>query len=161
MNRSGEPDSYGIKETFFMQRALDLAADAGRAGEVPVGAVVVNRGHIVGEGANSPIRDCDPTAHAEIIALRAASAALGNYRMPEAELFVTLEPCTMCAGAMIHARIKRLIFAATDPRTGAICSSCEILHGAHHNHHIDWSCGLLADESSSLIRSFFRERRKN
>ncbi len=159
MQRSPETELFGAQEFSFMERALELATAAAKSGEVPVGAVVVYRGRVVGEGANSCIRNCDPTAHAEIVALRAASMAVGNYRIPETELFVTLEPCTMCAGAMIHARIKRLVFAATDSRTGAIFSRCKTLDAEYHNHSIAWSHGLLADESSNLLKAFFREKR--
>ena len=159
MQRSPETELFGAKEVSFMERALELATATSKSGEVPVGAVVVSRGQVVGEGANSCIRNCDPTAHAEILALRAASIAVGNYRLPETELFVTLEPCTMCAGAMIHARIKRLIFAASDSRTGAIFSRCNTLDAEYHNHSIAWSHGLLADESSNLLKAFFREKR--
>ena len=159
MNQFEIQESYGVQELSFMQRAMDLAATASQLGEVPIGAVVVYRGQVIGEGANSSIKNCDPTAHAEILALRSASNALGNYRMPDAELFVTLEPCTMCAGAMIHARIKRLFFAATDPRTGAVCSCYKTFNAEYHNHRIEWSHGLLADESSALLKAFFRKRR--
>ena len=159
MKRSTTNEPFGVQDLLFMQRALDLAAAAATMGEVPVGAVVVCRDQVVGEGANSCVRNFDPTAHAEILALKAASSAVGNYRIPEAELFVTLEPCTMCAGAMVHARIKRLIFAATDSRTGAICSCCKTLDAEYHNHSVAWSHGLLADESSNLLKTFFRERR--
>ena len=159
MQRSPETELFGAKEVSFMERALELATATSKSGEVPVGAVVVSRGQVVGEGANSCIRNSDPTAHAEIMALRDASKFLGNYRLPGAELFVTLEPCTMCAGAIIHARIKRVVFAALDSRSGAVCSRSETFDQKHHNHHVKWAHGLLAEESANLLRSFFLERR--
>ena len=159
MKRAVANKSFETKDLFFMQRALDLATAAAKIGEVPVGAVVTYRSQVVGEGANSCIRNVDPTAHAEIIALRDASMSLGNYRLPGAELFVTLEPCTMCVGAIIHARIKRVVFAALDSRSGAVCSCSETFDQKYHNHHVKWTHGLLAEESGNLLRSFFLERR--
>ena len=159
MQRSPETELFGAKELSFMERALELATATSKSGEVPVGAVVVSRGQVVGEGANSCIRNSDPTAHAEVMALRDASKFLGNYRLPGAELFVTLEPCTMCVGAIIHARIKRVVFAALDSRSGAVCSRSETFDQKYHNHHVNWAHGLLAEESANLLRSFFLERR--
>ncbi len=143
----------------FMRRALELAREAERQGEVPVGAVVVAEGAIVGEGFNAPIGEHDPTAHAEIRALREAARRLGNYRLPGTTLYVTLEPCAMCAGAMIHARIERLVYGAPDPRTGAAGSVFHIADSDRHNHRLDITAGVLAQESGELLRAFFRARR--
>ena len=143
----------------FMREALGLAGEAARAGEVPVGAVVVKDGRILGRGYNRPISSCDPTAHAEIVALREAAAAAGNYRLPGCELYVTLEPCAMCVGAMVHARIARVHFGATDPKTGACGSIVDLPAIAHWNHHGVFTGGLLAEECSALLRRFFAERR--
>ncbi len=143
----------------FMRRALALAQEAERQGEVPVGAVVVFEGEIVGEGFNAPISEHDPTAHAEIRALRAAARRLGNYRLPGTTLYVTLEPCVMCAGAMIHARIQRLVYGARDPRTGAAGSVFHIADSEQHNHRLAITGGVLAEESAELLQSFFRARR--
>jgi len=143
----------------FMHRALELAREAERHGEVPVGAVVVLEGEIVGEGYNAPIGEHDPTAHAEIRALRAAAQRLGNYRLPGTTLYVTLEPCVMCAGAMIHARVQRLVYAARDPKTGAAGSVFHIADSDRHNHRLAVTSGVLAEESAELLRTFFRARR--
>jgi tRNA(adenine34) deaminase len=143
----------------FMRRALDLARAAEAAGEVPVGAVIVRDGIVVGEGSNRPIGACDPTAHAEIIALRAAGQALGTYRLTGTTLYVTLEPCAMCASAMVHARVARLVFAATDPRAGAAGSVFNIVQHASLNHHLECTGGVLAEECSALLRGFFLARR--
>src|SRR5277367_4861781 len=139
--------------------ALDEARAAAEAGEVPVGAIVVENGVVVGRGQNRVLRDLDPTAHAEIVALREAGRTLGNYRLPGCELFVTLEPCAMCAGAMIHARIKRLIYATADPKAGAVHSVLEVLNHPRLNHQMLVASGELAEESGELLRAFFRERR--
>ena len=143
----------------WMRRALTLAEQAARHEEVPVGAVLVRGDELLGEGWNQVISAADPTAHAEIVALRAAAAQAGNYRLPGTTLYVTLEPCTMCAGAMVHARVERLVFAAREPRAGAICSNCETLDAAYYNHRVQWEEGPLADESAALLQSFFRARR--
>lgn len=143
----------------FMQRALVLAEHAAREGEVPVGAVVVKDGEILGEGWNRPVASHDPTAHAEIQALRAAAAAIGNYRLVGTTLYVTLEPCAMCAGAMVHARIRRLVFGAPDPKTGAAGSVLDIARHAQLNHQLEVTGGVLADVCGESLRSFFRERR--
>ena len=145
----------------FMQAALDEARLAAEAGEVPIGAVVVREGEIVGRGQNRVLRDVDPTAHAEVVALRAAAAMLGNYRLPGCTLFVTLEPCAMCAGAMIHARLERLVFAAADPKAGAAGSVLAVLNHPQLNHQMQVEQGILAEESAELLRSFFRERRSS
>jgi tRNA(adenine34) deaminase len=139
--------------------ALDQARAAAAAGEVPVGAIVVENGVIVGRGQNRVLRDLDPTAHAEIVALREAARALGNYRLAGCELFVTLEPCAMCAGAMVHARLARLVYAAADPKAGAVSSVLEVLNHPRLNHQMVVSSGELAEESGELLRAFFRERR--
>lgn len=145
----------------YMRRALELARRAEQAGEVPVGALVVASGQVLGEGWNRPIGTNDPTAHAEVVALRAASSALENYRLPGATLYVTLEPCVMCAGAIIHARIERVVFAATDPRAGAAGSVHDLLPSdGRFNHRTACEGGLLADESAEMLRAFFRARRR-
>ena len=142
-----------------MRPALDEARLAGEAGEVPIGAVVVSGGAIIARGQNRVLRDLDPTAHAEIVALRAAAAAIGNYRLSGCTLYVTLEPCAMCAGAMIHARLDRLVYAAADPKAGAAGSVLPVLNHPQLNHQTRVEQGILADESAELLRSFFRERR--
>jgi len=142
-----------------MRRALVLAGEAARSGEVPVGAVVVVDGAIVGEGFNQPIAAHDPTAHAEIVALRAAAQALGNYRLTGATLYVTVEPCLMCVGALVHARISVVVYGAAEPKAGAI----ESMTSAHElpglNHRLTAVGGVLADESRALLQQFFRDRR--
>ena len=143
----------------FMREALVLAAEAAAAGEVPVGAVVVKDGSIVGRGANQPITAHDPSAHAEVVALRDAAARLGNYRLPGCALYVTLEPCAMCVGAMIHARIARVVYGARDPKTGACGSVVDLPAVAALNHHAHFEGGLLADESGAALKRFFAERR--
>lgn len=142
-----------------MRRALALARAAGEAGEVPVGAVVVREGRTLGEGANAPIASRDPTAHAEILALRAAARAAGNYRLPGATLYVTLEPCTMCLGAMVHARVGRLVFGASDPRWGVAGGAADLAAAPFHNHRPAVTGGVLAEECGTLLREFFRRRR--
>jgi len=142
-----------------MQAALDEARAAGEAGEVPIGAVVVREGVIVARGQNRVLRDVDPTAHAEMVALRAAAAAVGNYRLNGCTLYVTLESCAMCAGAMTHARLERLVFAADDPKAGACGSVLEVLNHPRLNHQMQVEQGILAEESAELLRGFFRERR--
>ena len=143
----------------FMGLALDLAREAGAAGEVPVGALVVVDGDIVGRGFNQPIVRHDPTAHAEIMALRDASARLGNYRLPGSTLYVTLEPCAMCAGAILHARVGRIVFGASDPKTGAAGSVIDLFAESRLNHHTTLLGGILADECGSLLSGFFAARR--
>ena len=143
----------------FMQRALELARAAEAEGEVPVGAVLVKDGEIVAEGFNQPISSCDPTAHAEIVALRGAAARVENYRLPGTTLYVTLEPCPMCAGAMVHARVGRLVFAAADPRTGSAGSVFDLVRSEELNHRLEVESGVLADESAALLRAFFLARR--
>lgn len=145
----------------FMARALELARAAEAVGEVPVGAVLVREGRIIAEGYNRPISAHDPTAHAEMVALRAGAEAIGSYRLLDTTLYVTLEPCAMCAGAMVHARVKRLVFATRDPKAGAAGSVFDIVRHPALNHAIDCEEGVLAEECSSLLRDFFRARRKN
>jgi len=143
-----------------MSHALELARHAQSSeGEVPVGAVLVQDGKVVGEVWNRNIGASDPTAHAEILALRDLGRRLGNYRFPGAELYVTLEPCAMCAGAIVHARIARVIFAARDPKTGAAGSVFDLLQHEKHNHRVEVSEGVLGEEASELLRGFFRSRR--
>ncbi len=142
-----------------MERAITLARQAAALGEVPVGAVLVRAGEILGEGYNCPIRACDPTAHAEILALRQAAARIGNYRLPDSTLYVTLEPCPMCAGAIVHARVKRVVFGAVDPRAGAGGAVFNLLQAERLNHRTDVTAGLAADVCSALLREFFRRRR--
>jgi len=145
----------------WMRRALELAANAASAGEVPVGAVLLDGdGALLTEGWNRPIGSADPTAHAEIVALRAAGQRLGNYRLPGTTLYVTLEPCVMCVGAIVHARVARLVYGATDPKTGAIESVFSLLDGDRHNHRIDVRGGVLTAECGALLRDFFRSRRE-
>jgi len=143
----------------FMREALVLAGEAGRVGEVPVGAVVVKEGRVIGRGYNRPITTADPTAHAEIVALREAASALGNYRLPGCELYVTLEPCAMCVGAMVHARLSRVVFGARDPKTGACGSIVDLPAIAHWNHHGLFEGGVLGEECGALLRDFFAGRR--
>ena len=143
----------------WMRRALELADRAAGLEEVPVGALLVRDGEVLGEGWNQVISARDPTAHAEIVALRAAAHRVGNYRLPGTTLYVTLEPCTMCAGAMVHARIAQLVFAAGEPRAGVICSTCAMLDEPRFNHRVQWQGGVLAAESSHRLQAFFRERR--
>jgi tRNA(adenine34) deaminase len=142
-----------------MQAALAEARTAASAGEVPIGAIVVREGMVIAGGQNRVMRDCDPTAHAEIVAMRAAAEALGNYRLNGCTLYVTLEPCAMCAGAMIHARLDRLVFAAADPKAGAAGSVISLINHPRLNHQMQVEQGILADESSELLKGFFRERR--
>jgi tRNA(adenine34) deaminase len=142
-----------------MEAALAVARAAAEAGEVPIGAVVLREGEIVARGQNRVLRDNDPTAHAEIVALRAAAKALGNYRLTDCSIFVTLEPCAMCAGAMIHARLERLVFAAADPKAGAAGSVLAVVNHPQLNHEMKVEQGMMAKEAGELLRGFFRERR--
>jgi tRNA(adenine34) deaminase len=146
-------------DAYWMRRALDLARRAGAAGEVPVGAVVVLDGRCLGEGGNRPIGAADPTAHAEMEALRAAARAAGNYRLPGAVLYVTLEPCVMCAGAIVHARIAEVVYGAADPKGGAAGSVFDVLDSPRLNHRAAVRGGVCAEESATLLRQFFAERR--
>jgi tRNA(adenine34) deaminase len=144
----------------WMAQALALAAEAGARGEVPVGALVVCAGTLVGRGGNAPIAGNDPTAHAEIAALREAAATLGNYRLPGCTLYVTLEPCAMCAGAIMHARVARLVFGARDPKTGACGSVVDLFAEPRLNHHTQVSAGVAADECARLLTQVFAARRQ-
>lgn len=153
MGINSETDQY------WMQQALALAQAAAQLGEVPVGAVVVANQKIIGKGFNQPIKSQDPTAHAEILALRDASLQLNNYRLPQTTLYVTLEPCTMCIGAMLHARIQRLVFGASEPKAGAVVSHLHLLEQLHFNHRIEWEGGCLADQCSGVLQKFFKLRR--
>ena len=144
----------------FMRAALDLAQQARDAGEVPVGAVVVKDGTIIGRGYNRPISAADPTAHAEVMALRDAARHLGNYRLTDCMLYVTLEPCTMCVGAIFHARIARLVYGAKDPKTGACGSIIDLPAETRLNHHLQMAGGVLAEETGELLKQFFAQRRK-
>jgi tRNA(adenine34) deaminase len=146
-------------DTSFMSRALELARTAEAAGEVPVGAVIVKDGAVIAEGWNRPISTHDPSAHAEMIAMRAAAQTLRNYRLLDTTLYVTLEPCAMCAGAMVHARVKRLVFAATDPRAGAVGSIFNIAQHAALNHRLEVHSGVMAEECAVELRKFFAARR--
>ncbi len=143
----------------YLQMALDEAIAAGEAGEVPVGAVLVYDGKVLARSQNRVLRDSDPTAHAEVIALRAAGRSLGNYRLNGCSLFVTLEPCSMCAGALVHARVDRVVYATADPKAGAAGSVLTVINNPRLNHQMQLDSGLLAEESSELLKAFFRERR--
>ena len=144
---------------YWMRQALAAAAQAGAAGEVPVGAIVVLGGELIASGSNQPIGAHDPTAHAEIVALRAAAERLGNYRLPECDLYVTLEPCVMCSGAIMHARIRRVVFGARDPKTGAAGSVIDLFGEPRLNHHADIEGGVLAAECGQMLSAFFAARR--
>ncbi|MDA9095444.1 tRNA adenosine(34) deaminase TadA [Porticoccaceae bacterium] len=148
-------------DEFYMAKALQLAEQAGAIGEVPVGAILVKDGEIVGEGFNQPISGCDPTAHAEIVAMRNAAKNLNNYRLSDCDLYVTIEPCTMCVGAMVHGRIRRVLFGALEPRAGALQSQLQLMDQSHYNHSIEWQGGVLAQECGDLISSFFRRKRES
>ena len=147
------------EDEHWMRHALLLARRAQEAGEVPVGAVVVQGGRIVGEGWNRPIGDHDPSAHAEMLAMRAAAQRIGNYRLLDTTLYVTLEPCVMCAGAIIHARIGRLVYGATDPKAGGVHSVYDVISNPRLNHRLPWQGGVLEAECGQILRDFFRARR--
>lgn len=155
-----EINETNSQDIFFMRRALELAHKAANADEVPVGAVAIANNEIIGEGFNCPISACDPTAHAEVIALRQAAQKSSNYRLPEVTLYVTLEPCVMCVGAMLHARIKRLVFGTLDQKTGAVASVFKILDEKNLNHRIQYQSGVLAVECGNILSDFFRDRRR-
>jgi len=146
-------------DELFLEAALRAARRALEAGEVPVGAVVVCGGKVIAEGWNGNIKDNDPTAHAEIIALHQAGAVVGNHRLGDCELFATIEPCAMCAGALIHARIKRLVYGADDPKAGAIHSVLQVLNHPQLNHRVEVKGGVLAGRCAEMLQSFFRDRR--
>ena len=153
-------DSAASIDLEFMEQAITLAAQAEQIGEVPVGALVVCDGQIIGEGYNQNINLHDPCGHAEIIALRQAAQTLGNHRLSGCDLYVTLEPCTMCVGALIHARIRRLVYAASEPKAGAVVSQMQLLEQPYFNHSVQVISGLMADESGKMLSNFFKQRRK-
>ena len=146
-------------DTAFQQEALAEARAAAAAGEVPIGAVLVHDGKVIARGGNRTIRDCDPTAHAEMVVLREAARQLGNYRLAGTTLYVTLEPCSMCAGAMIHARVARLVYGCDDPKGGAVRSCFEVLTNPKLNHQVEFTSGVLAEECAAALQSFFAARR--
>jgi tRNA(adenine34) deaminase len=146
-------------DELWMEEALRAAQRALEAGEVPVGAIVVHDGEIVGRGWNRVIGDNDPTAHAEIVAMREAGSALGNYRLSDCELFATIEPCAMCAGGLVHARVKRLVYGADDPKAGAAGSVMQVVNHPQLNHAIEVESGVLAGRCAALLQAFFRDRR--
>lgn len=147
-------------DSSWMQQALALAQLAADKGEVPVGAIVVLNDEVIGEGYNQPISGTDPTAHAEVMALRDAARKVGNYRLPGATLYVTIEPCTMCVGAMIHARVERLVYGATEPKAGMVESQFNLLKQPCYNHQIEACGGVLAEACSQMISDFFQRRRR-
>lgn len=149
-----------MDDAFFMAQALEQAQKAWDSEEVPVGAVLVRDGEVVAVGFNQPIGSHDPTAHAEIMAMRAAAQVLGNYRLPGCDLYVTLEPCAMCAGAMMHARLSRVIFGAPDPKTGACGSIIDLFAQENLNHHTEVVGGVLAQQCGTLLKNFFAQRRQ-
>ncbi len=156
---SGSTEALAVDQ-FWMQQALQLAQQAAAAGEVPVGALLLYQGQVVGRGYNQPISQQDPTAHAEIVALRQAGQALGNYRLLQTTLYVTLEPCCMCIGALIHSRIARLVYGAADPKTGAVHSLHQLLDHPQVNHRITVMAGILQEACAAQLMTFFRERRQ-
>ena len=157
-NSCTDQDNFRQDE-LWMQEALRSAQRALEAGEVPVGAVVISQGRIVGRGWNRNISDSDPAAHAEIVALREAGAVIGNHRLGECDLFVTIEPCAMCAGALVHARIKRLVYGADDPKAGAVRSVMQVLNHPQVNHKVEVRSGVLAGRCGELLQEFFRSKR--
>jgi tRNA(adenine34) deaminase len=146
-------------DELWMEEALRAAQRALQMGEVPVGAVVVRHGKVVGRGWNQNLSNCDPTAHAEIVALRETAAILGNHRLEDCELFATIEPCAMCAGALVHARLRRLVYGADDPKTGAVRSVLQVLNHSGLNHHMEVRGGILAGKCAGLLQEFFKCRR--
>ncbi len=159
MSEAEKPDPDPGKHGHWMSLALEQAQLAEATGEVPVGAVLVHNGELIAAAHNRTIIDHDATGHAEVVVLRQAGQKLANYRFPGCDLYVTLEPCAMCVGALVHARIRRLFFAATDPKAGAICGAVSLLDEAYFNHRIEWQGGLLADQAADQLRQFFRRRR--
>ena len=153
-------NNFSEQDHQFMCQALALAQQAAELGEVPVGAVIVVDGVVIGEGYNQPIATHDPTAHAEVVAIRQATQKLQNYRLENSTLYVTLEPCTMCVGALIHARISRVVFATTEPKAGSLVSARKQLETGYYNHLFKFEGGLLADEASKQLSDFFRRRRE-
>ena len=158
-NRASADVDPDAADEHWMRLALEQARAAGAAGEVPVGAVVVKWGEVVGRGRNGPVAASDPTAHAEIQALRSAARRLGNYRLVDCVVYATVEPCLMCAGALVHARVRRLVYGAPEPKTGAVVSAARVLDGRAANHRIAVCGGVLAAASGELLRGFFQARR--
>ena len=154
-----EQSDMQTQDELFMREALRLAEQGAVLGEVPVGAVLVQDGEIIGRGFNSPISLCDPSAHAEVQAIRDAAARLQNYRLPETTLYVTLEPCNMCAGLIVHARVARVVFAAHEPRAGAVASQGCFFAQPFLNHNVEVTSGVLADASAQMLKAFFKARR--
>ncbi|WNO11583.1 tRNA adenosine(34) deaminase TadA [Teredinibacter sp. KSP-S5-2] len=148
------------QDLYWMQQALLLAEKANQINEVPVGALIVKNNEVIGEGYNRPITDHDPTAHAEICALRAAAQTVQNYRMPGTTMYITIEPCSMCLGAIIHARIDRLVFGALEPKAGVLQSNPELISSGIFNHSLEWTGGVLAEECTAIIQQFFQRRRR-
>ena len=155
-----DSDRVEKNDDYWMRLALEQAQLGAASGEVPVGAVLVRDNELIAAGFNRPIAACDPTAHAEIVVMRAAAEQLSNYRLPDTTLYVTLEPCAMCAGALVHARVKRLVYGATEPRAGAIVSSQRLLDGEQFNHRIDIEGGVLAEPCGEILQTFFRDKRR-
>jgi len=151
--------NYQLSDSYYMYRALELAAEAEALGEVPVGALIVRAGEIIGEGYNQPISQADPSAHAEINAMRHAASKMQNYRLPGTTLYCTIEPCAMCAGAMVHARIERLVYGAPEPRAGAVESAMALLNAPHLNHRVQVGQSVLQAQCAQLISQFFRHKR--
>jgi tRNA(adenine34) deaminase len=159
MSSLGHIGATGAADENYMRLALEEAARAERAGEVPVGCVITLDGRVIARAANRTIADCDPTAHAEMVALRAAAAAMGNYRLAGTTLYATIEPCAMCAGAMLQARIQRLVYGADDPKGGAVRSCFVVFEHPRVNHRVEVVGGVLADEAAALLQKFFAARR--
>ena len=148
-----------MSDRVFMEMALQEARACGEAGEVPIGAILIHGGRVLARGGNRTIRDCDPTAHAEIVVLREAAEKLGNYRLAETVLYVTLEPCAMCAGAIVQARVPRVVYGADDPKGGAFRTCFELLNSAKLNHQVEVTPGVLSEEAATLLQTFFSARR--
>lgn len=159
VGRGGQTPGITPRDRDYMQQALVLARRAAEEGEVPVGAVLIRDFAVIGEGWNRPIGTCDPTGHAEIVALRAAAETAGNYRLPGTTLYVTIEPCAMCVGALVHARIDRLVYGAREPRAGAVESRFQLLQQEAYNHRIGVVGGVLEKECGAIVRAFFQSRR--
>ena len=159
MNHSWNSSGGSPADENYMRMALEEAATAGRAGEVPVGCVIVLNDHVIARAANRTITDCDPTAHAEMVALRAAAKTFGNYRLTGASIYVTIEPCAMCAGAMLQARVQRLVYGADDPKGGAVRSCFAVFEHPRVNHRVEVTSGILAGECGALLQKFFAARR--
>ena len=153
--------NFTENDTHWIHLALDLAEQAKAQNEVPVGAVIVKDNQLIGQGYNCPIQRCDPSAHAEILAMREAGKQLGNYRLIDTTLYVTLEPCAMCVGAILHARIHRLVFATPDPKTGAVMSASQLLSADYHNHRVCVEHGVLQAKAREQLQSFFKKKRNS